>query len=145
MDSSSPERDGRADGGGVQGSGSKRYVQGLPVTSYVKKAEEPAPKSYIPFTYVKDGHIRTSYVEAIGGVKDPKQALAEDIVGFCSVCHAQVQMTFPGGFDVRDLDKALHGTPVKAICPACERLTEFLPAAKYLPHPMVMKNQRRAL
>lgn len=145
MDSSSPERDGRADGGGVHGAGSKQYVQGLPVTTYVKKGEEPTPKSYIPYTYVKDGQIKTSYVEAVGGVKDPKQALAEGIVGFCSVCHAQVQMTFPGGFDVHDLDKALQGKPVKAICPTCERLTEFLPAAKYMPHPMVMKNQRRAL
>lgn len=144
MDGSSPERAGSHESGGVQGAGSKRYVEGLPVTTYVKKGEEPKPKSYIPYTFVKDGQIMTSYVEAVGGMKNEKQVLAEDIVGFCSSCHAQVQMTFPGGFDVHDLDKALQGKPVKSFCPTCQKLTEFLPAAKYLPHPMVMKNQRRS-
>lgn len=73
------------------------------------------------------------------------QELAESIVGFCSGCKAQCQMTFPAGFDTKTGDRALMGKSVKAFCPRCQRLTEFLPAASYMNHEMVMRNQRHLL
>ena len=101
----------------------------------------------IPITYVTpDKNVRTVFVkvrEASLIEKAPEaQEMAEAIPGFCSGCKAQSEMTFPSGFDRTVLDKALQGKPVKAWCPRCERLTEFLPAHKYMPHPTIMKNQR---
>lgn len=108
--------------------------------------QEYAKKRAIPIDYVdKDQNPRTVYVvpREIPSVETPTEAqtMAEAVVGFCSGCHAQCTMTFPGGFDHASLDQALHGKPVKAICPRCEKLTEFLPAHKYMNHPAVMRNQ----
>ena len=97
-----------------------------------------------PVSYVKDGHLKTDYVKTkplpihLASMED----MAEGIVGFCSGCKAQSQMTFPSGMDHKDVDRAIQGKPVKVYCPRCERLTEFLPAHKYLPHKMVMNNER---
>lgn len=103
--------------------------------------------THIPIPYVSEsGDINLAMVEvrkAPSPIEIPKeQELVESIVGFCSGCGMQAAMTFPNGFDVKDGDKALQGKPVKAICPRCEKLTEFLPAATYQNHPMVMRNQR---
>lgn len=120
---------------------------GLPLTDYVRPAnvdtERQGPS--IPVVFKKNGELRMTCVQDLGGKKSEKQNIAEGLVGFCSGCKAQVQMTFPNGFDVKTLDWALSGKPVRALCPACEKQTEFLPAAKYLPHPSVMKNQRGAM
>ena len=94
-------------------------------------------------SYVKDGLLKTDYVKAreTSVAQATVEDMAEGIVGFCSGCKAQCHMTFPAGMDHADVDRAIHGKPVKSFCPKCDRLTEFLPASKYLNHPMVMKNQ----
>lgn len=121
--------------GGLRESPDSGGVQGR--EPYVKKAVER-------YDYVEDGVLKTEYVKISpkAAAYSAQKELAESIVGFCSGCKAQVQMTFPGGFDVRTLDPVLSGRAVKAICPACHKVTEFLPAHKYLPHHMVMRNQK---
>jgi hypothetical protein len=69
------------------------------------------------------------------------QKLAESIVGFCSGCRMQATLTFPNGADHKDCDRAIQGKAMKALCPRCQKVTEFLPAATYFNHPLVQRNQ----
>lgn len=103
---------------------------------------------HIEIPYVsKDGQFNTAMVEVrkSSTLEIPKeQELVETIVGFCSGCKMQAQLTFPTGFNQKHGDRALQGKAIDAFCPRCERMTEFLPAATYFNHPLVMRNQKHS-
>jgi hypothetical protein len=103
---------------------------------------------HIPIPYVdKDsGDFNLAMVEVRkppSPIEIPKeQELVESIVGFCSGCRMQCQMTFPDGFRAKDGDHALQGKAIPAFCPRCKAMREFLPAATYQNTPLVMRNQK---
>ena len=100
----------------------------------------------VPYVDKNDAKMKVALVEVRkppSPIEIPKeQELTESIVGFCSGCRVQCQMTFPAGFNQKSGDRALQGKSVEAFCPRCQKMTEFLPAATYQDHPLVMRNQR---
>ena len=107
---------------------------------------KPAAENHIKVPFVtKEGDFVESYVKVQKHSPDEHgrvaQNLAESIVGFCSGCRMQATLTFPNGADHKDCDRAIQGKAMKAFCPKCQRVTEFLPAATYFNHPLVQRNQ----